>query len=162
MPKHSIQMMLPIAAFTMFGGIAFHDAAAQLYIYPAEGQTVEQQAQDEHECHGFAQSQTGIDPDNLTVPSGPRETTGTGKSAAIGGGIGAVGGGVIGAIAGNTVTGALLGAGAGAAAGAIKGNRDSNAADEEYQAAVARNQAAVDEYNRAFGACMTGKGYGVQ
>lgn len=42
-------------------------AAHQLYIYPRNGQTPDQQARDQYECHTWAQSQTGFDP---TQPSG--------------------------------------------------------------------------------------------
>jgi hypothetical protein len=37
-------------------------AEGQLYIYPKNGQTQEQQAQDRYECHSWASSQTGFDP----------------------------------------------------------------------------------------------------
>ena len=156
-----IRQML-IAALCM-SALASSVAAQGLYIFPAGDQTPEQQAEDEHACHGFAQNETGVDPDNLpAVPAAPAETAGTAKTAVVGSGLGAVGGGIIGMIAGSTATGALIGAGAGAVAGAVKGNKETEAAEAEQQAAIDANQAAVDEYNRAFAACMTGKNYGVQ
>lgn len=39
----------------------------ELYIYPRNGQSEQQQAQDRYECHTWAQSQTGFDP---TAPNG--------------------------------------------------------------------------------------------
>ncbi len=42
-------------------------ADQQLFIYPRNGQTPEQQARDQYQCHTWAQSQTGFDP---TVPNG--------------------------------------------------------------------------------------------
>lgn len=150
-------------ALVCLSAFASPAGAQGLYIFPAGDQTPEQQAQDEHDCHGFAQDETGIDPDNLpAVPSAPAETESTAKTAVVGSGLGAVGGGIIGMIAGSTATGALIGAGAGAVAGAMKGNSETEAAEAEHQAAVNANQAAIDEYNRAFAACMTGKNYGVQ
>ncbi len=41
--------------------------ASQLYIYPKNGQTQDQQAQDRYECHSWANGQTGFDP---TQPGG--------------------------------------------------------------------------------------------
>ena len=40
---------------------------SQLYIYPKNGQTQDQQAQDRYECHSWASGQTGFDP---TQPGG--------------------------------------------------------------------------------------------
>jgi len=39
----------------------------ELYVYPKEGQSAEQQAQDRYECHRWAVEQTGFDP---TLPGG--------------------------------------------------------------------------------------------
>lgn len=41
--------------------------SGQLYIYPAAGQSEEQQARDRYECHRWAKGETGFDP---TVPGG--------------------------------------------------------------------------------------------
>lgn len=41
--------------------------STELYIYPKNGQSEQQQAQDRYECHTWAQSQTGFDP---TAPNG--------------------------------------------------------------------------------------------
>lgn len=38
------------------------DQADKLYVYPRRGQTAEQQAKDEYECHRWAADQTGFDP----------------------------------------------------------------------------------------------------
>lgn len=48
--------------------------SGELFIYPRNGQSAEQQAQDRYECHSWASSQTGFDP---TAPNGgvaPGET----------------------------------------------------------------------------------------
>ena len=47
--------------------VAPDSASEQLYIYPAAGQSEEQQAKDRYECHRWAQSETGFDP---TTPGG--------------------------------------------------------------------------------------------
>lgn len=41
--------------------------SSELYIYPKNGQSEQQQAQDRYECHSWASSQTGFDP---TAPNG--------------------------------------------------------------------------------------------
>ncbi len=41
--------------------------STELYIYPKNGQSEQQQAQDRYECHSWASSQTGFDP---TAPNG--------------------------------------------------------------------------------------------
>lgn len=33
-----------------------------IYVYPAKGQTTEQQSKDDYECFGWAKGQTGYDP----------------------------------------------------------------------------------------------------
>jgi hypothetical protein len=47
----------PVAALGTASG-----SPARLYVYPAQGQSAEQQATDEYECHSWAVSQTGFDP----------------------------------------------------------------------------------------------------
>jgi hypothetical protein len=41
--------------------------AEELFIYPKNGQTSDQQAADRYECHGWARAQSGFDP---TMPGG--------------------------------------------------------------------------------------------
>jgi len=49
------------------GGDPGAGAQSDLIIYPKNGQTKDQQAADEYECHNWARSQTGFDP---TQPGG--------------------------------------------------------------------------------------------
>jgi hypothetical protein len=47
-------------------------AAGELYTYPKNGQTVEQQEQDRYECHRWASDQSGFDPtQNLGAGAAP-------------------------------------------------------------------------------------------
>jgi hypothetical protein len=39
----------------------------QIYIYPGNGQSLEQQARDEYECHEWASQQSGYDPSQLAA-----------------------------------------------------------------------------------------------
>ena len=88
-------------------------AFAKQYVYPAKGQSAQQQQKDEAECYTWAVQQTGFDPAKpqpQQQASSKAATTATGTTP--GAGVrGAAGGAVVGAIAGD--------AGAGAAAGAV-------------------------------------------
>ncbi len=113
------------------------------YAYPQRGQTQEQHNRDQYECQGWAQQQTGYSP-------GMEETAkGAGSGAVLGALSGAAIGVVGGAITGNAGTGAAIGAATGAVGGALAGG----------STAYARSQ---DGYGRAYGACMTGRGYAVK
>jgi hypothetical protein len=45
-------------------------AATELFAYPKNGQTTEQQAKDRYECHRWASDQTGFDPSSAAVSMG--------------------------------------------------------------------------------------------
>ena len=147
-----------------------------VYVFPAKGQAPEQQSNDETACFGWAKTQTGIDPLAIkpqvaatTQPSSSTSNAGSGAVAkgAVGG---AVMGTAVGAIAGNTGKGAAIGATVGVFSGAgAKRQAQQQAAAEQQQAAAQQQQAAqasVAEqkatYNRAFAACLEGKGYTVK
>src|SRR5262245_21348586 len=42
-------------------------SALGLYVFPAKGQTADQQKQDEQACYGWAKEQSGIDPATVTA-----------------------------------------------------------------------------------------------
>jgi hypothetical protein len=150
--RHPTQCVLGVvvAALTLA-------AAAQPPIaYPAKGQSAQKQSKDEGECFAWASQTTGVDP--ATVANVPQETgaaTGGGERAR-GAARGAVGGAAIGAIAGDTGKGA----GAGAVVGTMRGGREArqnqSARNEQAQAG---SQQALSSYYRAYGACMSGRGY---
>ena len=76
--------------------------------------------------------------------------------------VGAVGG----AIGGNAGEGAAIGAGVGALFGAIRRARWAEEQQQTQSDYAAQQQSALAQgranYNRAFGVCMTGRGYTVQ
>ena len=41
----------------------------QQYVFPAKGQSPEQQKRDEYECHSWAMQQTGYDPTTAAMPA---------------------------------------------------------------------------------------------
>lgn len=147
----------PPPSFTQLGVI----------VYPAQGQTPEQQAKDEAACWDWAEAQTGI---RLTV--GPVDTKSAGRAAGdqaaqatqgaavAGAARGAIAGVAIGAIAGDAGKGAAIGAAAGAMGGARARGRAIESAEKQGAAqAAAENQKAVDEFKRAGGVCLQGRGY---
>ena len=112
---------------------------ADVYAYPAKGQTPQQQAQDTSECQTWAKQQTGWDP-----------ATSTAKGAGVGLAIGALTGAALGAATGAAVGSAGTGAAIGAAAGGVGGA--AYGGTSQYS----KGQAG---YDQAFGACMSGRGY---
>jgi len=110
--------------------------------YPTKGQSPQQQARDAQECQGWAHQQTGYDPGGDTA-----------KGAGIGLAIGAIGGAATGAALG-AATGS--GAGRGAAVGAVVGGVGGTAAGAGYGYTKSK-----EGYDRAYAACMGGRGYSV-
>ncbi len=131
-------------------------AAQQQFIYPAKGQSAEQQKKDEYECHQWAVQQTGFDP---TKPASTPSTAP--PKAAKGSAVkGAVAGAVVGEVASDN-------AGAGAAAGAVAGRAASRSqaaaqAQQQQQAAAQQTQQQQATYTRARAACLEGRGYTVK
>ena len=133
-------------------------AAAQPIAYPAKGQSAQKQGKDESQCRAWAKNNTGIDP--ATIGPAPQETgpAAGGGERLRGAGRGALGGAAIGAIAGDTGKGA----GIGAVVGTVRGGREARANQaSRNEQAQAGTQGALDTYYRAFGACMSGRGYTV-
>jgi len=135
---------------------------AGLFVYPAEGQSQQQQKADEFECYKWAMEQSGVDPLNTPkveaeVKSGP--TGGAIKGAAKG----AAAGAAIGAIAGDAGKGAAIGATAGAMGGFGKGRQAQQQENQQAQAnAAATEQAIKDKFIKAFSVCLEGKGYSIK
>ncbi len=149
-----------------------------VFVFPAKNQDSTQQSSDEAACYGWAKSQTGIDPMNVKAQQPAASSQASQEQAANTGGgerargavRGAAGGAAIGAIAGDAGTGAAAGAAAGAlAGGARKREAQKEAAaqqQQQQQAAAQQAQASIAQqkatYNKAFSACMEGKGYTVK
>jgi hypothetical protein len=128
--------------------------------YPAKGQSAQQQQSDEQACYSWAKNNTGIDPARVAStpppPSGP--AVGGGERVQ-GAARGAAGGAVIGAIAGDAGKGAAIGAAGGTMVGGSRARQNQRAAQANSQA---QQQGAIDTFNRAFSACMEGRGYSVK
>jgi len=142
--------------------------STDVYSYPTQGQTPEQQDRDRYECHEWAVKQTNFDPsapnlpphDQVRVVSGPPPGTGTA--------VGAVAGAILGAAVSSTWhsgTGALVGALAGGAVGTAADAANAQQVQEVRvrdgrQAAILEQKAA--NYRRAVSACLDARGYSVK
>lgn len=153
--------MFRTAVATALVAAAAQSAAQQMIIYPAKGQSAEQQRKDQGECQVWATQNTGIDPAVLAQSPPPQET-----GAAVGGGErargavrGAVGGAAIGAIAGDTGKGAGIGAVAGTMAGGRQARQNQAARNQQAQS---QRQQQINTWNRAVGACLEARGYTVR
>ena len=144
-----------------WAALAAPAAAQQPIIYPAKGQSAQQQQTDEGQCHVWAKNQTGVDPAAMAAapaPPPPSNTVGGGERAR-GAARGAVGGAAIGAIAGDTGKGAA----AGAVVGTVRGGREARQKQGAQQQSVDNQRAQqIDTYNRAVGACLEARGYTVR
>jgi outer membrane lipoprotein SlyB len=134
----------------------------KLYVYPAKGQSKQQQKKDEFECYQWAQEQSGIDPLNLPQIEAPVQSGPTG-GAVVGAAKGAAAGAAIGAISGDAGKGAAIGATAGAMAGRRAGKQAQAQQNQQAQAsATATEQEMKNSFNKAFSVCIEGKGYTIK
>jgi hypothetical protein len=134
-----------------------------LVVYPSADQTPEQQRTDEQECHAWAGETTGVDPENPEALETPATAEQVDSGAAAGAGV-----------ARGLARGALMGnladddweqwAAAGAVAGGVRGAKSAQRRNAQAQAnATAEQQAAaaeeIEDYKRAFKACIEGRNY---
>jgi hypothetical protein len=125
-------------------------------IYPAKGQSTEQQQKDDGECYVWAKNATGIDPVALNAAPSPAPAPAKGQ-AAKGALRGAAGGALVGEVVDDNPGG---GAAAGAVVGAARSAQKGKQAQAQHQSqAKASQQQAMSTYYRGFGACMEGRGY---
>ena len=134
-----------------------------LYVFPAEDQSKEQQDADEMACYRWAKEQSGVDPMNPPDVQAAEVDRSADGSAVVGAAGGAAAGAAIGAIAGDAGQGAAIGA----VVGGLRGRRAKRVGDERQQ--QANNAAAanaevelMNNFKKAFSACMEAKGYTVK
>lgn len=150
----------------IFSFCSLSSYANEPFIYPQQGQDAQQIQKDKFECYGWATEQSGFDPMQRPTASSapPQQTQGpsTGRSVVRGAAIGGLGG----SIGGEFGKGAAAGAAVGLLGGGIR-NKSHQTSQQQQQKEWAQQQAAEynrnrDNYNRAFGACMEGRGYTVR
>ena len=140
--------------------MAMTAAAQKPVVYPAKGQSPEQQNRDDGECYVWARNSTGIDPAALAANPPQQETgpaVGRGERAQ-GAMRGAVGGAALGAIGGDAGRGAAAGAVVGTMVGGRRARQNQQARNDQAQA---QHQQTLNTYYRAYAACMSGRGYSV-
>ena len=141
--------------------------AQQQYVYPQKGQSAEQQKKDEYDCHGWAVKQTGFDPTTAAQapaqqapvqPAGAQRGSGAGGAAR-----GAVVGAAVGSLDGEAGKGAAVGATAGAVAARGQSRKQAQQQQASAQQQASTQQSAKQQdYLKARGACLEGKGYSVK
>ncbi|MFV2089388.1 MAG: hypothetical protein ACC642_01920 [Pseudomonadales bacterium] len=137
-------------------------AASELMVYANQGQDAAQQEQDEYQCYWWGKGQSGFDP-----MAQPTATAPPPEQQAKRGGLlrGAARGAVVGGIVDGS-SGAKTGAAAGAALGGMRRidqNRQQAKSQQQYeQQQAAQYEAGRSAYNRAYAACLEGRGYTVR
>jgi len=143
--------------------VAATSQAAEVYVYPQKGQSKDQTEKDKYECYGWAKGKSGFDPmapptASSPPPSNQQKSGGVIRGAAVGG--------AAGAIFGSSSKSTRNSAYAGAAIGGMRQRSQNQKAAQERQQweqnesnRYANNR---NEYNRAYGACLSGRGYSVK
>lgn len=141
--------------------------AGEMIVFPAKGQSEQQMEKDKFDCYSWAKKETGFDPmqpATATTPPPAKESPkgGVGRGAARGAAIGAA----VGSLDGEMGDGAKKGAAAGAIIGGIRRHsqkRQEAQAEQQWASEQATASSTMrDNYNRAYGACLEGKGYTVK
>ena len=158
-------LVVTFAAGAVFAGGAA--SAQQPFIYPAKGQTPQQLELDKGQCYTWAVQQSGYDPANPPITTPPPQPMQQDSGGQVAGGLfgGALLGAGIGAISGNAGEGAAIGGLFGAMRRA-RMQREEQQQQQQRQAAAMQQQQAtqgqgLNNYQRAFRACMNGRGYNV-
>ncbi|MDX2481508.1 MAG: glycine zipper family protein [Desulfuromusa sp.] len=166
--------MKQIAKFIVITTTLFWSASAlaqEMVIYPSQGQSNEQMEQDKFQCYSWSKNESGFDPMALPTTSAPPPAKEAQKGGVVKGAVrGTLVGGAVGKIAGNSKSDTRKGLKAGAATGALVGGmrRNSQVKSEEKkrndweQQQVNQYAQGRTNYNRAYAACMEGRGYSVK
>ena len=137
------------------------------FIYPDKGQSAEQQEKDKFDCYTWAKGQTGFDPMQVpTATTAAPQQGGQQSNAVRGAAGGALVGVTAGAIAGDAGKGAAIGAASGALIGGMR-RRDQQRQQQQAEQQWAEQEGANyanqrNNYNRAYSACLQGRGYTVK
>ena len=152
---------------TFFAGSTM---AQELVIYPAKGQSQDQMEKDKFECYSWAKKESGFDPmqppqATEAPPQQQAQKGGAGRGAARGAAVGYVGGKIV-SDSGSGSKGAKAGAATGALVGGMR-RRDQSRQQQQAEQQWAQEQAAEysqnrNSYNRAYSACLGGRGYTVK
>lgn len=166
--KRQFIILVSVAVLAMVAVPCLAQQQQDFIVYPAKGQSPQQTEQDKFECYSWAKQQTGFDP--MAMPTAtsappPDSQASTGGGMVKGGAVGALGGLAIGSLSGHAGEGAAIGAAAGGLFGGLRARQQQEQAQQAQQQ-WADQQASQymqkrDYYNRAYKACLTGRGYTV-
>ncbi len=133
-------------------------AAAEPVVYPNRGQSEQQQEKDKFECHEWSTKETGVDPVALAEQqpaAQPSEKGGMGAGASAGMGA------MRGAAQGDAAAGAARGFGIGRLVAMARARRQLKEQQESASEQSADVRAKLATYDKAYGTCLTGRGYTV-
>jgi len=156
-----IFIILPLTLLFCFSSGLSCTVGAEMFVYPAKGQSKDQQSKDEYTCHQWAVQQTKFDPSRQQPVSSGKSSSGGGEVVK-GSAVGALVGLGIGSLAGKSGVGAAIGAGAGALFGGLSRHDKDRQQEAAAQQAQANRQAQMKKYNNARQACLEAKGYTVK
>ena len=145
-----------VAAAVCVLALSLNVTAAPI-VYPSNNQPPTKQARDDSDCNGWAKTNTGVDPAAIAAAGGPPPPPPPGGQRVAG----AVVGAGVGAIIGDNSRSAGAGAAVGALAGGAVARGRQAAAAGAAQQQQAQKQQAMATFYKAYGACMTGRGYTV-
>jgi OmpA family protein len=145
-------------------------ATMGVYVFPTQGQSSSQQSKDEGACYTWAVQNAGVDPFQLSQQAQAQQqaiaaapNSPTAGSGARGAARGAAGGALFGAIAGDAGKGAAIGAAAGAVGGRMRSRSANEQAKQQASASTAQaTQEQMNNFKKAFSACLEGKKYTVK
>lgn len=163
-----VAMVMVAAAVAQAGPPSLSTNPGNLAIFPAKGQTPEQQRADEASAYDWATQQTRWDPYQAKAALDQQAhaaaaAAGAARGGAVRGGAGgALAGAAIGAIAGDAGKGAAIGATSLGLTGGMRSRRAMKTADGTADAAAAAYQQQFAVWNRNFMAAMEAKGYTVR
>jgi hypothetical protein len=133
-----------------------------MYFYPELSQDEGRQDRDRYECYRWSVRESGVDPGMTPVRHvpPPRAARRDGGEVVAGAATGAIVGAAVSSPY-RTGEGLVLGAIFGSLIGAAAQESRVQAAEAAYERRLARHQIPLDNFRRAMGACMSGRGYRV-
>jgi len=164
----AVTIVAVLAAAAHAGPPSLSTNPGNLAIFPAKGQSPEQQRADESAAYDWATKQTGWDPYQAKAlldqqTGAAAASAGAARGGAIKGAAGgALAGVAIGAIAGDAGKGAAIGATSLGLTGGVRSRRAMRTAGGASDSAVAAYQQQFATWSRNFMAAMEAKGYTVR
>ena len=159
----SLGFLIAGSALAQQGSVA---ASLGLFVYPSDGQSAETQRKDEQECYDWAREVTGINPSNPPASQRPASAAqeDTAQAAARSGTRAAARNVLIANATDNDwEQAAAVGLVFGSARGANNARRRNEQAQQEATAEQkAATEAQVQQFSKAFSACIEGRAYTIR